>query len=312
MSIGSGKIPLIQALPWFSPGSSSNRVETENFILVTDSVDTDGRFLLYAQACQTLLLFQKVKQAVDMESSPSVLWLSCGVLNESLVASSLRRMGCEAASNYIREPKDTHLWKGPLSIHSIMTELAKEEQDTSDGRNETYFKNLYKRIKSWSAEFCNMAVILPLIVIDDASALGNMFGERLTYFFLSYVRSIPRTNIIVRCSNDIDKEIFVEQDLPAVHPSRKVDWFGAGGERRESHQLSPCKAIWERTLIELANWVVDVVPLASGYSKEAHGRIIVSAIPSSEPSLVMNYCLHDTSVSAIRLKESNKRGNEII
>jgi len=309
MSIGTGKIPLIQALPWFSPVSSSNELEGKQFILVTDSVDTDGRFLLYAQASQTLLLFQKKKQeGVDMESSPAVLWISCGTLTESLVASSLRKMGCEAASNYIRGPRDkTNLWKGPLSIHSIMTELVKEEKDISDGRNDLCLKNLYKRIKNWAAQFCNSTATRPLIVIDDASALGNMFGERLTYFFLSYVRSIPHINIIVRCSNDIDKELYVEQDLPSVHPSRKVDWFGAGGQRREFNQLSPTEASWERTLVELANWVVDVVPLASGYSREAHGRLVVSAIPSGEPPLVMNYCLQDTSVSAIRLKTSNTR-----
>ena len=61
---------------------------------------------------------------------------------------------------------------------------------------------------------------------------------------------------------------------------------------------------WERQLVEMADTVVDVVPLASGYSREVHGRLIftskaVSATIKQQESY--NYCLTDNQALVIRV-----------
>ena len=64
--------------------------------------------------------------------------------------------------------------------------------------------------------------------------------------------------------------------------------------------------------------IVDVIPLISGYSREAHGRLVFSECPggrgwgdsskqqpqsASWNKLVINYSLNDNGVRAIRLRE---------
>ena len=59
---------------------------------------------------------------------------------------------------------------------------------------------------------------------------------------------------------------------------------------------------WERQLVEMADTVVDVVPLASGYSREVHGRLIfTSKVGPASLQDVYNYCLTDTQALAIRI-----------
>lgn len=268
MAFNTGTVPLTQALPWSTD---------DHCILVTDSVETDGRFLLHTIASQAL------------NSKRNVLWLSCGPATDTLVATALRKIGCEAAASYLKSHRSTE-WRQPLAIHSIMVDLPNSQDDS-----QVYLRNLYQRIK----ESCSTDSNNTTIIVDDISALGNLLGERLVYFFLSYLRALPDCSLVLRCSNDIDKESYQEEDLPAVHASRKVDWVGAGGRRMQQVATIP----WERTLVEFADWIVDVAPLASGYSREAHGRLVFTARAAApkEP-LVMNYCLQDTSVSAIRLR----------
>lgn len=267
MALNTGTVPLSQALPWSDPPSC---------ILITDSVETDGRFMLHTIATQ---------------AQNDVLWLACGPLTDTLVATALRKMGCEAAATYLKIKPSANEWKRPLAIHSVTNDLATSMDEQSTG--EVYLKNLYKRIKEW----CSDSTTTTTIIVDDVSALSNLFGERLTYFFVAYLRTVPHCQVVLRCSNDIDKEAFQEEELPSVHPSRKVDWVGAGGTR-----VVAASQPWERTLVEFADWIVDVVPLASGYSREAHGRLVFTSSSGAESSLVMNYCLQDTSVSAIRLQ----------
>jgi Elongator subunit Iki1 len=269
MAFNSGTAPLSQELPWSTD---------DHCILVTDSVETDGRFLLHTIASQAL------------NSNRNVCWLSCGPVTGTLISTALRKIGCEAAAAYLKLPKSTE-WKHPLAIHCVMVDLPNSHHDAP-----TYLKNLYHRLKDWCSSDPDNATT---IIVDDVSALGNMMGERLVYFFISYLRSLPNCTVALRCSNDADKESHQEEHHAGMNSSRKMDWVGAGGRRMREVTTIP----WERTLVEFADWVVDVVPLASGYSRETHGRLVFTArTPTLKEPLVMNYCLQDTGVSVIRLR----------
>lgn len=270
MAFNIGTAPLSQELPWSSDA---------HCVLVTDSVETDGRFLLHTVASQAL------------NSKRNVFWLSCGPTTETLIATALRKIGCDAAAAYLKSPKSIE-WRPPLAIHCVMVDLPNSHHDVPT----EYLKNLYLRVKDWCSSDSNNA---KTIIVDDVSALGNLLGERLVYFFISYLRSLPNCMVALRCSNDADKESYQEEHLAGINSSRKMDWVGAGGRRMREVTIIP----WERTLVELADWIVDVVPLASGYSRDTHGRLVFTArTPAPKEPLVMNYCLHDTGVSVIRLR----------
>ena len=265
-----GTVPLTEALPWDAAG--------EDCIVVTDSVETDGRFVLHTIASQALAIKQ------------NVMWLSCGPVPEALVGTALRRMGCESAASYLKQTMRRIEWKHPLAIQCIMLDLQTSKLDS-----EQYLKGLYQRVKEWCSSDSNNTTI----IVDDASVLGNLLGERIVYFFLSYLRALESCRLVVRCSNDIDNSSNQEEDSSHANSRRKADWVGAGGRQSQVERVVP----WERSLIELANWIVDVVPLASGYSREAHGRLVFTArAAASGQALVMNYCLQDTAVLAIRLR----------
>ena len=270
MAFNSGNVTLTEALPWSTDG--------EDCIVVTDAVATDGRFMLHTIAGQALANKQKV------------LWISCGPVPETLVATALRKMGCEAAASYLKLNTRSTEWRHPLAIHCVMVDVP-----TSPLDSQLYLKNLYQRVKDWCMSDSNNTTI----IVDDASVLGNLLGERTVYFFLSYLRALDSSRLVVRCSNDMDSISNQEDDVSGTNTHQHTDWVGAGGRRMHAAAVIP----WERNLIEFANWIVDVVPLSSGYSREAHGRLVFTSralIP--EPMLVMNYCLQDTAVSAIRLR----------
>jgi hypothetical protein len=270
MAFNTANVPLTEALPW--------SIDGEDCILVTDSVATDGRFMLHTIGSQAL------------ENKQKVLWLSCGPVPETLVATALRKIGCEAAASYLKTTTRRNEWRHPLAIHCLMVDVP-----TSPLDSQQYLQTLYQRVKEWCLSDSNHTTI----IVDDASVLGNLLGERIAYFFLSYLRALDCCRLVVRCSNDMDNMSIQEEDASVTNSHRNVDWVGAGGRRMHAVTFIP----WERTLIEFANWIVDVVPLASGYSREAHGRLVFTARASiSEPALVMNYCLQDTAVLAIRLR----------
>lgn len=227
-------------------------------------------------------------------------------------------MGCEAAAAYLRGSTNTP----PLSIRSVPVEMATRlEEENAYFDAELYVKELYHSIRSWTGDW---------IVIDDVSALATLVGERLAYCFVLSLRALANQtknfSVIVRCSHDYDMEIIREQDTASVHAggSRHVDWVGAGGRGLSRHGVV---VPWERALPELADGIVNVEPLASGYSREAHGRLVFCARgrgwgkshtkmlqtqgPFNTPGipLVLNFTCQDTTVSAIRLMRPVEKTN---
>jgi hypothetical protein len=207
-----------------------------------------------------------------------------------------------------------------------MATRLEEQEKKADFDAELYVKELYHSIRSRTGDFW--------IVIDDVSALATLVGERLAYCLVLSLRALTRRtkrcSMVVRCSHDYDMEFMREQDAASVRAggsSRHVDWVGAGGggggqQRGVSGQQHGDVVVavpWERALPELADGIVNVEPLVSGYSREAHGRLVFCARgrgwgqsntkmlkkkgPFHAPviPLVLNFTCHDTTVSAIRL-----------
>jgi hypothetical protein len=261
----------------------------------------------------------------------------------------LKKMGCEtaattttsaaaaAAANLRDGSTSTDNTRTPplLTIRSVPVDMATRLEENADAADadfdaELYLKELYHSIRSWTSDW---------IVMDDVSALATLVGERLAYCFVLSLRALVKQtktcSIMVRCSHDYDMDILKEQqDTASVHAGcsrrRHVDWVGAGGVSKHVHDVT---VPWERALPELADGIVNVEPLASGYSREAHGRLVFCSIgrgwgqsntttnskmiqemqggPSNTTlwiPLVLNFTCQDTTVSAIRLtRPVNKR-----
>jgi hypothetical protein len=274
-------VPLTDVLPSWDDGN------TASTILVCDSLQTDGRFLFSTVAASSVM--------------KNVLWLGCGSQSSKQIATSLKKLGLDSASTFMKQSlhetdDDDNFWKRPLHIHSLTVEMSErllmEEAVSFDGQ--AYLKEIYNRIRIWlqsssESSFC-------CVILDDVSALATLLGDALIYCFVASVRALCRTTsatFFLRCWHDAEQ---------STKPLPVVTWIGAGG-RSTVHSLSS-------QLVEIADYIVDTIPLASGGSREAHGRLVISATRrgtatsnnNNRPVLVVNYCLQDTIVTAIRLQ----------
>ncbi len=157
--------------------------------------------------------------------------------------------------------------------------------------------------------------------------------------------------LIVRCSWDavvmLHQNVVVpNNNMTAIHNTGTVhdsidhtnSSFGASASSSSSgssHHVVVAAA-WELSLVELADELIQVVPLPSGFSRHAHGRLLCSTrvvegqrhvilpttlssttirekqkkkgIPNAETAsaastvVVLNYILSDTTVMAIRIR----------
>jgi hypothetical protein len=285
----SASIPLAEALPW-------PKLEPEGqCFLVCDSLQTNGRFLSYTLTSQVLV----------SKAETRILWISCGPNTERLILNGLKRM--DVPFNGGKEQR--------LHIRCVPSELSQhvlQDSDKEDNHNvdvESFMKNLYKDIQTWAATNSSTGGWL---VIEDVSALGCLVGERLAYVFIMSMRSLLRKHsllgILMTCSND--NNMLQKENENQVRPggSYNVDWVAAGG--RGPEQRTTTTIPWERHLVEMADGIVDVLPLASGYSREAHGRLVFTTRPGgslthryqqSLSPVVMNFVCQDATVSATRL-----------
>ena len=172
---------------------------------------------------------------------------------------------------------------------------------------ESIVKLLYRQIKIWLQQNRAADVGGPAandqkwVILDDVSTLAVLVGERLAYGLILSVRALSKHNaplkLVIRGSNDYDIE-----RASLVDP-RSTHWFGGTmDDANDYNDDDECP--WERQLVEMADTVVDVVPLASGYSREVHGRLIftskaVSATIKQQDSY--NYCLTDNQALVIRV-----------
>jgi len=236
-----------------------------------------------------------------------------------------------------------------LTIRSLAVEIADRVLlEGEDGLldNEAYLRTVYRQVKAWVKENSaprnkdgledsrsNSKGIL-WIILDDVSSLATILGDNQVYCFvdslLSFLPQTENCGVIVRSSYDLD------QSAHKNHAMEELDhsgWLGAGGLAQKHAvkelfrgNLTP----WERNLEASVDAIVDVLPLPSGFSREAHGRLIFSETPTGRgwiganisqqtpqqskavlPKVgifnnwnrsIVNYCVQDTGVRAIRLR----------
>jgi hypothetical protein len=351
MNPGSSNTPLTDVVPW--------SVRSPRTILVGDSVESDGRFVLCTLATQVLAVTTTAAAAAADESKGKgsnskpgrVLWLSTGPWTERLIANALKKMGCDAATTYLRTleqqsksqsqsqsiaagPGGNNSDSSPLTIRSLAKDISQKIETEGDNLDiELFTKQVYRDAKQWlqkqsKASESSDEETVPWIILDDVSALGALVGERLAYGLVLSLNALAThtdTNssfgLMLRCSQDLDQELSKDSTVMGASVEkqsiyRQPDWVGAGGQgRRYTNE----EVAWERSLFEMVDGIVDVLPLASGYTREAHGKLLFTACPggrgwgddskggrtstlSDGSTLVFNYCLTDSKVQAIQIR----------
>ena len=311
-------IPLQEVLPWSS--------DIPRNILVCDSIETDGSFVLSTMAAQ---LFSSPSLSLLPSSSAAaakivnrqrilsarVLWLSGDASTERQVASNLKKFGCDAGAAYLRNNNENSNSNGNgLTIRSLAVEIAdrilmNNNPDNNEGNDrfdgESYLKNVYKDVKAWvnneddddnnnnnnnnntvEEDESEVVELDPLwVILDDVTALASILGDTLVYCFVESLISLlsrqrRRCGLIIRCSGDVDQML---HKIEGNEGNDHSGWVGAGGlahKQAINDTIHRTLIPWERALEESVDAIVDVLPLLSGFSREAHGRLIFSETPN--------------------------------
>merc|ERR1719330_1970662 len=91
-------VPLADVLPW-----SDTPLTDRKTIMICDSTETDGRFLLHTLASQFIKSHPTSEKthtdgttAIPTSNEHNkVIWVSCGPLTEQLILSGLKKIGCD-------------------------------------------------------------------------------------------------------------------------------------------------------------------------------------------------------------------------
>ena len=345
-------------------------------LLVTDG-PSDGRFLLHALALQFLSsrhhpppssrpVVRPAAAAPTRALEGAVLWIACTPVIERQIVTGLRRgsqhdlggvnlaTGGPPASGWAEGGRR-------IGIVSVPLELADAALEREGFTHDTYLKRLHQRIVHWldHRELAqatppsgrrrmrplggNRATLGPnLVIIDGATALATLFGDKLASMFLSRVRSSmkKRSGGCRSSSSSLDAELSLSPatggidmtnatvttvDLLAILVSSPDDgglyhvdgddstkaeklrseyarllrpWLGFGSgvfgqdedrvgtsiplmeEQSNYLCLSPDSVpsmLYRSGLFEIADGIVDVSPLESGYARDVLGRLSFGA-----------------------------------
>ncbi|ACI64125.1 predicted protein [Thalassiosira pseudonana CCMP1335] len=368
-------------------------------VLITDSVSTDGRFLLHTLALQFLSSRHSCSSStanVSGGGTPSVLtattttnlegavlWISCAPTSEKQVMISLRKgmqhnlgatstsrgedsmgkIGVGSGSTSTSSSTASAGGWGKVHIVSIPLELTDAALSDEAFSQEAYLKQLHERVRNWlnHREFLSLEQHLErkgeramqqqeqqqqriqstmgpnLIVIDNLTTLGTLFGDALANVFVASVGALLRnharncsvktnafaaaststsnnnpTNIItstnllaIRCTSPDDGGLYqVGLDEDNMHKGEMIrseysrvlrPWLGMGSSsgsagtdgtngnailqiEEQSSYLSVSSnsspsILYKSGLHELADGIVDVSPLESGYARDVLGRL---------------------------------------
>mmetsp|Transcript_14732 Transcript_14732/g.21747 ORF Transcript_14732/g.21747 Transcript_14732/m.21747 type:complete len:261 (-) Transcript_14732:536-1318(-) len=236
-------------------------------IFIFDSIQTDARFLLH-----TLVLSRS-----NAEEQP-VVWLSCSPTGtERNIKLASKRMG----------RSDKHF--NVIHLAAGISKIILENEHNVEEMMEDYIKTLLRKVRQ---DEMRPAIIL----IDDISILAGLIGNDRAYALLQCLLSpaFQSSKIVCRGSLDWDQSVLLKSN-------NKGYWLdGLNNEYDTSNEYT-----WERGLVELADVVIDVLPLESGFSREAHGRIVITESMSQNRE-VINYCCNDHGVRAIQMRHGGK------
>ncbi|CAB9507139.1 expressed unknown protein [Seminavis robusta] len=283
--IGGSAVALTEALPFVAG--------IPRVYLVSDAIDTNGRFLLYTLASQVL---SSASNNSNDKKKGRVLWLGCGPLTQEQILQGLRKIGCDR-SVLATSTQANHKEPKSLTIRSLCVELSHKmllQDDSHQDINKVFMKEMMQFVDQWLLldNNSNNEMGTPWIILDDVSTLANLVGEQLVYQFILQlcakshaggdgVTMSTSPGVILRCSNDQEDESLPVYSGASLKGHQA--WFGAGGANNSTQQQQQAihseEPPWERSLVELADGVMDVLPLASGYTRELHGRIVLTEMP---------------------------------
>ena len=215
--------------------TSSHRKYTsdERTLLITDAIANDGRFILNTLALQYLSSRHTISSNNDLNNNNSntttlegaVLWISCSSTAEKEIMLGLRK----GMQHNLAGVGSNNNGSGRIHTISIPIELADvalttEDQSSAESASsvvhEEYLKQLHKRIVHWlkcrellsttqqqqqATKDLNNQISSQgpnLIVIDNATTLATMFGNRLASAFISSVQSSLKKYSKVALSSD--------------------------------------------------------------------------------------------------------------
>ena len=262
---------------------------------ILDCIDTDGTFLITN-------LLSYIKQQTK---TVKILWIGCGPFTSQSqnIIQALKKSNCDFGRN------PSSIW-----IHSISTDLATHIFSSTERKDDDdhWDPNEYLRKLVQTIQLQIMKMITEedsssgeevVLVLDDLTALSTLVGNANAFYFLQKLRAMNHSTIF-KCSHELESQ----KDLPLVHNKpiqrQQMPWIAAGGTGTSSNSSNSCSNYWESTLVDLADEIMDVLPLPSGFSKQVHGRIVFTSRSSSNISSIMvNFYLSETQgVKIIRLR----------
>eukprot|EP01083_Nonionella_stella_P002695 7743_1 len=304
-------VPLTDVLPWGDDAPSGGRT-----ILVFDSAEADGRFLCHEIVSQCLSFNKGAKtlkgDPVIKSKARNIIWLHCGTVTKNQIRAAMKRKGCDLRSN-----------QDMVDIIMIIPNLI----DSNEKNIGEYLKNIYYQVKQKVDKYAEC-----LIIIDDATSLSIFFRSTTILSFFQKIKALVRTRanlddgydsgLVIIASQDLNQEQYfreVTQEQTTVTSGEKFNYIGAEQALKNDAPLKSEEICWEMALTELADGIVDVVPLASGFARDVHGRLIFterltgglgwketgyneSKSTGGFSTCIVNYCCSDAGVRAIRLR----------
>ena len=287
-------------------------------ILITDSATCDGRFVLYSIVAAVLDKTScdrssRNRGSVDKKIG-RVLWLSCSPITEGMILTSLKKIGCDKSMLTSMHCPDSNLHNHndasstntvpnhQLTIRSIPTLIENKLMDTDTFDAKEFAKEIYCIIKDWLLLYSGGTLNSVWVLIDDVSALSSLIGERLTHGLLLSIkllvlRDVHLFSLVLRCSNDFD----IDEIGLTTRGSNISDWLENKDADADQIMQNSTVIPWERSLVEIADSLIDIVPLSSGFSRDVHGRLLLTTSSTGNGPTLYNYCLTDTHVNLLRL-----------
>jgi hypothetical protein len=272
-------------------------------ILVTDSVSCDGRFVLYTIAAEALNCRSSPLRTfadVSNDNNSGVLWISCTSTTDESILNALKRIGCDKAvissASFVGEHPQ-FVKPSRISIFSVLNLVEASLIETNVFNEEDFMKGIFRQIKVVLMRLRNSKIDPLCVIIDDTDALAVLVGGRLVYALLISLLSLKSSNIhqfdlVFRSSNDAN----LDASGISISGKNTTEWLDGVVHNLQCPALS-----WEQAIMELADSIIDITPLSSGYSREVHGRINVSGRSPETCSASYNYCLTETQVLVMRL-----------
>ena len=292
----SNQLLLQDVLPWIKGGSITTTEHSS--ILIHDTLETSGRFLLHLTA----------KEGATKRNA-RILWLCC-------TAGQNKRLIEQALSKIESTTRGSKTDRSKISVRSVVQEMNHAIENHTRSSSDIEFdphkfvRELYYSVRAWYQETAECPAY---VFVEDVSALANLVGQRLSYAFVFQLHTMQEERNANQGSGKAELSLLVscasDEQLISHSSTSSSPWIGAGGRQHSSMQQAESSGpLWECSLVELANWIVDVVPLTTGISRTVHGRLILTpkSLGSASDAVVVNYCLGENQVWATRVYSSNQ------